>query len=67
MSATPGSRAHLRDIATICPATMRLSTGLILTRCELDQGHDGRHKDGCSLWPDSAAHYPDTTPEEPRP
>lgn len=56
----PGRRAHLRDVATICPAMVALSTGLVINRCELDPGHSDRHKDGCTLWPDSAAHYPTT-------
>lgn len=55
----PTRRSHLRDVATICPATLRLSTGLVINRCELDLGHDDRHKGGCTLWPDRSAHYPD--------
>lgn len=43
-------RRHLRDASTICPAFMKLSNGLVINRCELDVGHDGKHKDGCSRW-----------------
>lgn len=41
---------HLRDAATICPATSQLSNGLVINRCERDLGHDGQHKDGCTHW-----------------
>lgn len=44
------ARRHLRDAATICPATSRLSNGFVVNRCELDKGHDGKHKDGCTHW-----------------
>lgn len=44
-------RRHLRDAATICPAIRKLSNGLVIDRCELNAGHEGRHKDGCSHWP----------------
>lgn len=43
---------HLRDASKICPALTKLSNGLVINRCELDAGHDGKHKDGCSYWPD---------------
>lgn len=45
----PGRRRHLRDAATICPATLTAG-GKVLVRCELDAGHDGRHKSGCTSW-----------------
>jgi hypothetical protein len=45
-----GQRGHLRDVATICPATTTLSSGTVLNRCELDKGHPGKHKDGCTRW-----------------
>lgn len=40
----------LRDAASICPAALTLSTGVVLVRCELDVGHDGVHKGGCTSW-----------------
>lgn len=49
------TRRHLRDAATICAATIRLSNGLVTARCERDAGHDGKHKDGCSHWPATPA------------
>jgi hypothetical protein len=52
-------RRHLRDASKICPATVKLSNGLVINRCELDAGHDGKHKDFCSHWPDP------TTPNRP--
>jgi hypothetical protein len=44
----PTRRRHLRDAATICPARVPCPGGDI--RCELDKGHDGKHKDGCTWW-----------------
>lgn len=41
-------RRHLRDAATICPASEPCPGGDF--RCELDAGHDGKHKDGCTHW-----------------
>lgn len=46
---TPAYR-HLRDASKICPAISKLSTGLVINRCERDAGHDGQHKDGCAHW-----------------
>jgi hypothetical protein len=43
-------KRHLRDVETICPAVSTLLSGLVLNRCELDRGHDGQHKDGCTYW-----------------
>ncbi len=43
-------RRHLRDVTTICPATLKLTSGTVLARCQLDIGHDGRHQDGCTRW-----------------
>lgn len=43
-------KRHLREVGTICPAISALSSGYILSRCELDRGHDGQHKDGCTYW-----------------
>lgn len=43
-------RRHLRDAATICTATLKLSDGTVYNRCELDADHDGKHKDGCTRW-----------------
>lgn len=45
-------RRHLRDVATICPATLCLSGGKVINRCELDVGHNGKHKGGCTRWGD---------------
>lgn len=45
-----GVKRHLRDVETICPAVSTLLSGLVLNRCELDRGHDGQHKDGCTYW-----------------
>lgn len=44
-------RRHLRDAASICTATVTLSNGLVISRCERERGHGGKHKDGCSHWP----------------
>ncbi|MFE7517062.1 hypothetical protein ACFU8I_38420 [Streptomyces sp. NPDC057540] len=41
-------RRHLRDAATICPEAS--GHGSFALRCELDAGHDGKHKDGCAHW-----------------
>lgn len=49
---------HLRDAATICPATSKLSNGLVVNRCERDLGHDGKHKDGCTHWSDANSARP---------
>jgi hypothetical protein len=46
-------RRHLRDASKVCPAFMKLSNGLVISRCELNVGHDGPHKDGCARWGDS--------------
>jgi hypothetical protein len=46
-------RRHLRDVATICTATITLSNGQVLNRCELDAGHleqGEKHRDGCTRW-----------------
>ena len=43
-------RRHLRDVATICPLVDRDRSGRVWFRCELDAGHDGQHKDGCTHW-----------------
>lgn len=48
MKARP--KRHLRDVETICPAVMELSNGHVLSRCELDKGHAGKRKDGCTRW-----------------
>lgn len=45
-----GRRRHLRDVATICPVVLKMSTGAVVARCELDAGHDGKHEDGCTSW-----------------
>lgn len=47
---SPGRRRHLRDAATICVATLKLSSGTVLARCELDNGHPGKHRNGCTQW-----------------
>jgi hypothetical protein len=57
---TPKQRRHLRDAATICPATSRLSNGFVVNRCELDKGHDGKHKDGCTHWGPGISERPAT-------
>lgn len=57
-AAQPGP--HLRDAATICPATTTLSNGLVINRCERDAGHDGKHKDGCSHWGNDRTADPST-------
>ncbi|WP_179894563.1 hypothetical protein [Streptomyces sp. f150] len=44
-------RRHLRDAATICPATAPCPGRPF--RCELDAGHTGPHRDGCSRWPNT--------------
>jgi hypothetical protein len=49
---------HLRDASKICPALMKLSNGLVISRCERDAGHDGPHKDGCAHWGNSQASWP---------
>ncbi|MFJ9799865.1 hypothetical protein [Streptomyces sp. NPDC101145] len=46
---------HLRDAATICPTVYRDSSGKVWFRCELNAGHDGKHKDGCTWWASAAA------------
>ncbi|HLU97156.1 MAG TPA: hypothetical protein VKZ89_09985 [Thermobifida alba] len=46
-------RRHLREASKVCPSSMKLSNGLVISRCELDVGHDGPHKDGCARWGDS--------------
>lgn len=43
------ARRHLRDAATLCPATIRIP-GEDALHCERDTGHDGKHKHGCSHW-----------------
>lgn len=50
MSHDAPQRRHLRDAATICPASLSLTNGLVLNRCERNLGHDGKHKDGCTHW-----------------
>lgn len=51
-------RRRLRDASKVCPVFMKLSNGLVISRCELDAGHDGPHKDGCTRWgnPQPTAH-----------
>lgn len=45
------TRRHLRDATKVCPAVVALSTGVVISRCELDAPHDGeRHKAGCTRW-----------------
>ncbi|MFJ3200969.1 hypothetical protein [Streptomyces sp. NPDC086989] len=39
---------YLRDVTTVCTATSPCPGGDF--RCELDAGHEGRHKDGCTHW-----------------
>jgi hypothetical protein len=51
--------SYLRDVDTICPAVSKLSSGLILNRCEPDVGHEGRHKDGPALWSGPHGAQPD--------
>lgn len=58
MTPQPAARRHLRDAAKVCAATMKLSSGLVISRCERDAGHDGQHKDGCTHWGPSAEARP---------
>lgn len=51
---------YLRDVATICPAVSKLSSGLVINRCELDLGHKDKHKDGCTRWGNPVGAQPDT-------
>jgi hypothetical protein len=41
-------KRHLRDAANICPAVFPCPGDPM--RCELDAGHDGKHKAGCTRW-----------------
>ncbi|MFB7936648.1 hypothetical protein [Streptomyces sp. NPDC056049] len=60
MTQSARPRRHLRDVATICPLVDRDRSGKVWFRCELDAGHDGQHKDGCTWWGD-----PDRTGGQP--
>jgi hypothetical protein len=41
-------KPYLRDAATICTAVLNVPGDPM--RCELDAGHDGKHKSGCTKW-----------------
>lgn len=53
------ARRHLRDSAEICPEHIDIP-GEGPLRCELDAGHDGKHKHFCTRWgtPDRATGQP---------
>jgi len=48
---------HLRDSAEICPEHIRIP-GEGPLRCELDAGHDGKHKHFCTWWGTPASARP---------
>lgn len=43
------ARRHLRDSAEICPEHIDIP-GEGPLRCELDAGHERKHKHGCTHW-----------------
>jgi hypothetical protein len=57
MTERTARRRHLRDAATICPATITVP-GEGPLRCEHDAGHDGQHKHECMRWGNPSALNP---------
>ncbi len=49
MPQQPTAHRHLRDAATLCPATINVP-GEGALHCERDTGHDGKHAHHCMRW-----------------